>query len=593
MDISAFVIKDTAAAPDLRSVDAVKDGAATGLFNVFLTLPSWDDAETPAAPVAGPKVGDDPLSDWLGAQSGLCAMLPQAVDHGVLSNANQRGADPDSALFDDPRVADAPPDRTGSMATDTPPMIRDRADLDNALAASDGRIIWPRPTGDQTGATPTAAPRPLVPETGPRDSAQAADMAVMPPQDDQQAPAAEHSPAPTLRVAGGPVWAALPEPGTIPPEGRMMPTSPDQPMAPVTALKAEPQTTRGAAAPIWDTMPEADTPLPEGRMMPTNPDHPPAPVTTPATEHQTPRAASWPIWVATSEPVATPPEGRAMPASPSHQPAPVTAPKAEPQTTRGAAAPIWDALPEADTPLPEGRMTPTNPEHPPAPVTTPKAELSPAPALRMVAAPIGAAPDIAPPEARPMHTSLDQTASVTATRIIDTPAPFDRGAALPVADTGLDTPIMPDLRWTATAPLHPVAAPQTTAPSTTSVPPAIQQVATAILSQDDNTIDITLAPAELGRVRVQIVQDAATPHVVVTAERAEALDLMRRHADLLQKMLNDSGLNLADLSFQQGRSGDSPRRSAQASRLDQPTDRIDTAPASRPAASDKRIDIRL
>ena len=90
----------------------------------------------------------------------------------------------------------------------------------------------------------------------------------------------------------------------------------------------------------------------------------------------------------------------------------------------------------------------------------------------------------------------------------------------------------------------PVAAPVNAA--TVSAQPLVQQVAMQIVRAADQGIDhirIRLHPHELGRVDVRLdIGHDGRVQAVLTAERADTLDLMRRDADQLHRALADGGL---------------------------------------------------
>lgn len=125
-------------------------------------------------------------------------------------------------------------------------------------------------------------------------------------------------------------------------------------------------------------------------------------------------------------------------------------------------------------------------------------------------------------------------------------------------------------------------------------PPAIggMRVTTA-----EGVTEIALSPEELGRVQIS-VSGQDKPLIVITAERPETLELLRRNADLLAAELREAGLEGGALSF---RDGPPP----EPHRLLRETARDGTEAAAIPAiplaiaqeagrlAAQRRIDIRL
>lgn len=80
--------------------------------------------------------------------------------------------------------------------------------------------------------------------------------------------------------------------------------------------------------------------------------------------------------------------------------------------------------------------------------------------------------------------------------------------------------------------------------------PVGEQISAAILSRgDDRRIVVQLDPAELGRVSIELTFADDAVSVSVRAERQDALDLMRRSADELERQLRDAGIEFDNLSF--------------------------------------------
>lgn len=112
-------------------------------------------------------------------------------------------------------------------------------------------------------------------------------------------------------------------------------------------------------------------------------------------------------------------------------------------------------------------------------------------------------------------------------------------------------------------------------------------------------IDVLLQPEELGHVRFQIQQHGETVRILLSAERPETLDLLRRHSDQLLQEFRLSGFSQASLNFgqwgQQQRSPTPPPELAtlfDADRLEAPTTpRHSPTPAA--ASSGQGLNIRL
>lgn len=78
------------------------------------------------------------------------------------------------------------------------------------------------------------------------------------------------------------------------------------------------------------------------------------------------------------------------------------------------------------------------------------------------------------------------------------------------------------------------------------------QVTDGMRNATQRRFQIQLAPAELGKVQISLNTTEAGMQVVITAERAETLDLMRKFAPDFEKSLRDMGYQHLDLSFSRG-----------------------------------------
>lgn len=123
----------------------------------------------------------------------------------------------------------------------------------------------------------------------------------------------------------------------------------------------------------------------------------------------------------------------------------------------------------------------------------------------------------------------------------------------------------------------------------------VSQVAAAIVKAEGGKLDIRLDPPELGRLSVTISNADDVVSAVVAADRAETQDLLRRHADLLQRALRDAGFADVTLDFSassdRGADGENPEGLPSANGL--PDDQsAKTTPYTFHAAS-SGLDIRL
>lgn len=91
------------------------------------------------------------------------------------------------------------------------------------------------------------------------------------------------------------------------------------------------------------------------------------------------------------------------------------------------------------------------------------------------------------------------------------------------------------------------------APAPAAPPAAVaNQVVTAIRSGEGERIEIRLDPPELGRVQIEMRIIDGALHAVVVAERPEIGDILRRHAEMLQRDLEAAGYASVSLEFATG-----------------------------------------
>lgn len=109
---------------------------------------------------------------------------------------------------------------------------------------------------------------------------------------------------------------------------------------------------------------------------------------------------------------------------------------------------------------------------------------------------------------------------------------------------------------------------------------------------DQDRIEVTLTPEELGRVRL-VMTPGEVPTVSVYADNQQTLDLLRRNADVLMRELSDTGFGGASLSFGDGNDQKRPEPTQISMReggIDATSGEKTTT--SRPI-SDRRLDIRI
>lgn len=75
------------------------------------------------------------------------------------------------------------------------------------------------------------------------------------------------------------------------------------------------------------------------------------------------------------------------------------------------------------------------------------------------------------------------------------------------------------------------------------------QISIALAGADRNRVEIRLDPPELGRVSVTLTMGEETARAVVSVERQDISDLMRRNGETLQRELAAAGFGHVDLEF--------------------------------------------
>lgn len=93
----------------------------------------------------------------------------------------------------------------------------------------------------------------------------------------------------------------------------------------------------------------------------------------------------------------------------------------------------------------------------------------------------------------------------------------------------------------------------------TAARPVITQVVHAAKTAVDGVIEVKLSPEELGRVRLAMTTGEAGLTVLVTAERQETLDLLRRNIDQFAADLAEQGFTALSFSFGEDTTDD-PKR---------------------------------
>ncbi|MAZ19997.1 MAG: hypothetical protein CMN19_02200 [Roseovarius sp.] len=102
-------------------------------------------------------------------------------------------------------------------------------------------------------------------------------------------------------------------------------------------------------------------------------------------------------------------------------------------------------------------------------------------------------------------------------------------------------------------------------------------------------VDLTLNPAELGRVRLSMAPGEAGLVVSIQADRPETLDLMRRHSEQLMQEFRQAGFERAELSFGGTGSGQARDQMPDQAELLEPDLSEEEGPVAVPAAAQELL----
>ena len=128
-----------------------------------------------------------------------------------------------------------------------------------------------------------------------------------------------------------------------------------------------------------------------------------------------------------------------------------------------------------------------------------------------------------------------------------------------------------------------------------------QQLAVSLRQTSDRMTELSLDPAELGKVRMTVKAQDQTIVMTVLADRPETADLMRRHADILQQEFRALGYTSVtlDVGTGQGQSASSGSDQGHAASSGgtvtgfDDTTADDTAPVATARRADGSLDLRL
>ncbi|ATX65810.1 flagellar hook-length control protein FliK [Roseinatronobacter bogoriensis] len=102
------------------------------------------------------------------------------------------------------------------------------------------------------------------------------------------------------------------------------------------------------------------------------------------------------------------------------------------------------------------------------------------------------------------------------------------------------------------------------------------QVVEGIRNSSARMLQIQLAPVELGRVRITMNPTDAGVQVIISAERVETLDLMRKFSADFEKALADIGYQQLDMTFSHQQGSDD--ETFEAANANSPEDSFETGP---------------
>ncbi|SHI83361.1 hook-length control protein FliK [Palleronia salina] len=210
------------------------------------------------------------------------------------------------------------------------------------------------------------------------------------------------------------------------------------------------------------------------------------------------------------------------------------------------------------------------------------------------------------PPAAPGHGRIEASPAVMqAMDPSNTAAPGDHGNTVP--SRGMiaqdDRVLASDVTVGAERPARsepaPAATPSAT-PNATAPRPVPAQIAVAVASASPGTssIELSLAPEELGRVTITLNRGEAGLSVVLLAERDDTMAMLRRHGEQLREAFTALDQGSVDISFAGGGAGPERRRDetgprSEAGPSDLPGHAVAAQPKSRLGAPDGRLDLRM
>ena len=178
----------------------------------------------------------------------------------------------------------------------------------------------------------------------------------------------------------------------------------------------------------------------------------------------------------------------------------------------------------------------------------------------------------------------------------DVRAAAPQPSAEPIPVDAAPDAILTDMRASGAPPVHTHSVTAPSAPTQLHATVARQIAEAAVQTSADRQIDLTLNPAELGRVRMSLSTSDAGASVTIHADRPETLDLMRRNIGELESEFADMGYGDVDFAFSGGDGAQDQRDDTPPHDM-QPSVEIATDPAvtqgDTPLSPDSAMDIRV
>lgn len=165
-------------------------------------------------------------------------------------------------------------------------------------------------------------------------------------------------------------------------------------------------------------------------------------------------------------------------------------------------------------------------------------------------------PDLVPAPTNNLSSTNDQKAlystASTASSLAQTTVPEMSVQKTGAPNERLDVSLGSATSVTSSASSRAEAPIQTATPTPVESKQVVQQINQAIIRMDGARTEVMLDPVELGRVSLTFITKDEGVTVLITADRSETADLLRRNGEQLQRDLSESGYEGVELEFDQG-----------------------------------------